>query len=175
MLRRSLEHHVFACDTYVKNGELVTEMQRLFKRRFNIGRHGNVPRRNSILRWVNALRTTGSLLKTKTPGPTRTARTPRNVDRVREAIIRSPRPSARRHSAELGISQSILQRILHKDLAFQPYKIMTAQQLNPQDYQQRLSFCLKMLDMFEKNEDLTLIMNDEIHFHLNGTINKQNY
>ena len=118
MLRRSLEHHVFACDTYVKNGELVTEMQRLFKRRFNIGRHGNVPRRNSILRWVNALRTTGSLLKTKTPGPTRTARTPRNVDRVREAIIRSPRRSARRHSAELGISQSTVQRILHKDLAF---------------------------------------------------------
>ena len=106
MLPWSLEHHVFAYDTYVKNGESVTETQRLFKQRFNIGRHGNAPSRNSILGWVNALRTTGSLLKTKPPSPARTARTPRNVDRVREAIIRSPKRSARRHTAELGISQS---------------------------------------------------------------------
>ena len=53
MLPWSLEHRVFAYDTYVKNGESVTETQRLFKRRFNIGRHGNVPSRNFILRWVN--------------------------------------------------------------------------------------------------------------------------
>ena len=140
MLPGSLEHHVFACDTYVKNDESVTEIQRLFKQRFNIGRHGNVPSRNSILSWVNALRKTGSLLKTKPPSPARTARTPRNVDRVRAAITRSPRRSARRHSAELVISQSTVQRILHKDLAFQPYKIMTVQQLNPRNFQQRLSF-----------------------------------
>ena len=50
MLPWSLEHRVFAHDTYVKSGESVTEIQRLFKRRFNIGRHGNVPSRNSILR-----------------------------------------------------------------------------------------------------------------------------
>ena len=120
MLPWSLEHRVSAYDTYVKNGESVTETQRLFKRRFSIGRHGNVPSRNSILSWVNALRTTGSLWKTKPPGP---ARTPGNVDRVREAITRSPRRSARRYSAELEISQSTVQRILQKDLAFEPYKI----------------------------------------------------
>ena len=114
-------------------------------------------------------------MKTKPPGPARTARTPRNVDRVREATIQSPRRSARRHSAELGISHSIVQRILHKDLAFQPYKIMTVQQLNPRDYQQRLSFCQKMLYTFEENEDLTLVKSDEVHFHLNGTVNKQNF
>ena len=76
-------------------------------------------------------------------------------------------------SAELGISQSTVQRILHKELAFQSHKIMTVQQLNPRDYQQRLSFCQTMLDMFEENEDSTLIMSDEAHFHLNGTVNKQ--
>ena len=32
-----------------------------------------------------------------------------------------------------------------------------------------------MLDMFEENEDLTLIMSDKVHFHLNGTVNKQNF
>ena len=146
MLLWSFEHRVFAYDTYVKNGESVTETQCLFKRRFNIGRHGNVPSRNSILRRVNALRTTGSLLKTKPPGLARTARTPRNVNRVREAITRSPRCSARRHSAELGISQSTVQRIFHKDLPFQPYKVMTVQQF-PRDYQQRLFFCQTMFDI----------------------------
>ena len=40
MLPWSLEHHVFAYDTYVKNGKSVIKTQRLFKRRFNIGRHG---------------------------------------------------------------------------------------------------------------------------------------
>ena len=114
-------------------------------------------------------------MKTKPPGPARTARTPGNVDRVREAITRSPRRSARRHSAELGISQSTVQRILHKDLAFQPYKIMTVQQLNPRDYQQRLSFCQAMLDIFEENKDMILIMSDEAHFHLNGTVNKKTF
>ena len=123
----------------------------------------------------NALRTTSSLLKTKPPGPARTARAPGNVDRVGEAITQSPMRSARRRSAELGISQSTVQRILHKDLAFQSYKIMTVQQLNPRHYQQRLSFCQTMLDIFEENEDLTLIMSDEAHFHLNGTVNKQNF
>ena len=32
-----------------------------------------------------------------------------------------------------------------------------------------------MLDMFEENDDLTLIMSDKVHFHLNGTVNKQNF
>ena len=52
---------------------------------------------------------------------------------------------------------------------------MSVQQSNPRDYQQRLSFCQTMLDMFEENEDLTLIMSDKTHFHLNGTVNKQNF
>ena len=68
-----------------------------------------------------------------------------------------------------------MQRILHKDLAFQPYKIVNVQQLNPQDYQQRLSFCQTTLDMFEENEDLTLIMSNKAHFHLSGTVSEQNF
>ena len=47
--------------------------------------------------------------------------------------------------------------------------------MNPRDYQQHLSFCQTMLDLFEENEELILIMIDEAHFHLNGTVNKQNF
>ena len=32
-----------------------------------------------------------------------------------------------------------------------------------------------MLDMFEENEDLTPIMSDKAHFHLNGAVDKQKF
>ena len=133
MLSWSLEHHMFAIpyrvfaydniarhsnayDTYVKNGESERETQRLFKQRFNIARHSKAPRRNSIPIWVNKIKMTGSSLKTKSPSPDKTARTPGNVDRVGVAIIRSTTRSAGRHSTELEISQSIMQEILYKHL-----------------------------------------------------------
>jgi hypothetical protein len=34
---------VFVCDSFVKNGESIIETQRLFRCRFNIGRHGKIP------------------------------------------------------------------------------------------------------------------------------------
>ncbi|XP_054260262.1 uncharacterized protein LOC128996153 [Macrosteles quadrilineatus] len=113
-------------------------------------------------------------MKTKPPGPSRTARTPQNVDRVRDAIQRSPGRSARRHATELGLSKSTVKRILHKDLGFHPYKIMIVQKLNDADYQQRVMFAETMLNMFEENDDIKILMSDEAHFHLDGTVNKQN-
>ena len=53
-------------------------------------------------------------MKKKPPGPVATARTPENVERVREAIVRSPARSVRRHAVELGMGESTVWRILHK-------------------------------------------------------------
>ena len=53
-------------------------------------------------------------MKKKPPGPVATARTPENVERVREAIVRGPAPSVRRHAVELGMNESTVRRILHK-------------------------------------------------------------
>ncbi|KAJ4449465.1 hypothetical protein ANN_00864 [Periplaneta americana] len=71
---------------------------------FNINRNDSVPVRDTILCWVNNLLTKGAILKNKPPGPQRRVRTPGNVERVRQAILRSPGRSARRYSAALGIS-----------------------------------------------------------------------
>ena len=60
----TVEHRMFAYDAYVKN-ESITAVQRLFRVHFNLGRYGIVPSRNTILRWVNNLRTTGSIVKKK--------------------------------------------------------------------------------------------------------------
>jgi len=42
------------------------------------------------------------------------------------------------------------------------------------DYQQRLAFTELMLKIIEVHEDTIMMMRDA-HFHLNGSINKQNF
>ena len=46
----------------------------------------------------------------KPPGPACIARTPENIARVSEALIRSPRQSARRRASELGFSREISEK-----------------------------------------------------------------
>ena len=54
------EHRVFVVENYIKSGESVIAVQRLFRKQFNVERRGNIPDRNTILRWVDAFRTTGT-------------------------------------------------------------------------------------------------------------------
>ena len=108
------------------------------------------------------------------PEASRTVRTPENVERVRQALLRSPSRSARRHSSELGLSSRSLRRILHLDLHFHPYKLVVVQQLKPGDYAQRVTFAHEMQAIFQHNDNLILCMSDEARFHLNGMVNQQN-
>ena len=112
----------------------------------------------------------GSVMKTKPPGAPRTVRTPENVERVRTAMLRSPRRSARRHAAELQISNRTVRRILHDELRFHSYKLMVVQQMNETDYPQQLNFARTMLTLLEENENIMSFMSDEAHFHLNGAV-----
>lgn len=170
----SLEHRVFAFECFVTNGESVTVVQREFRRRFGIDRHGHVPSRNTILKWVKHLRTKGSLLKTKPSGPPRVVRTQENVERVRLAMVQSPGRSARRLSAELQVSDRSVRRILKAELHFHPYKIALVSKVKDTDYPKRLRFAQVMSNLMEENENIILLMSDEAHFHLDGAVNKQN-
>ena len=112
MVLWTIEHRVFAYDSYVKNNESVTAVRREFRRHFNIHRNQAVPTHKTIVRWVNALRTRGTLMNRRPVGAPRTVRTPENAERVRQAMLRSPNRSARRHSIELGIGNRSVRRIL---------------------------------------------------------------
>jgi hypothetical protein len=57
----NIEHRVFAVEQYFRNSDSVVTVQRLFRRKFNVERRGAIPDRNTIIRWVEALRTTGSV------------------------------------------------------------------------------------------------------------------
>ncbi|XP_021940084.1 uncharacterized protein LOC110839855 [Zootermopsis nevadensis] len=62
------EHRVFVVENYIKICESVIAVQRLFSKQFNVERRGNILDRNTILRRVDAFRTTGSVMKKKPPG-----------------------------------------------------------------------------------------------------------
>ncbi|XP_076058129.1 uncharacterized protein LOC143035239 isoform X2 [Oratosquilla oratoria] len=64
----TIEHRVFAYDSYVKNNESVAAVQCEFRRHFNIHQNEAVPTHNTILCWVNALRTRGTLMCVLLPG-----------------------------------------------------------------------------------------------------------
>ena len=115
------EHRGFVIEAFFKNNS-VTATQRAFRTRFGLYATDAVPDRKTILRWVSNVRASGSALRRKPSGRPRNVRTPENVQRVRASIEQSPRRSARKHAAALGISVRTVRRILHADLRMHPYK-----------------------------------------------------
>jgi len=65
MAQWNVEHRVFAVEQFFRNSDSVVTVQRLFHRKFNVERRGSIPDRNTILRWVEAFRTTGSFLSSR--------------------------------------------------------------------------------------------------------------
>lgn len=168
------EHRAFAVEEYLKSGESVIVVQRRFRRRFNIGRNGSVPKRDTINRWVQNFRTTASAINPKPKGRPRSVRTPAAVERVRQTVIQSPQRSVRKRAAAVRMSSRTLRRILHKDLNFHPYKLMVVQQLNEGDFAQRQLFAERMQMIFADENEPVIMMSDEAHFYLCGSVNKQN-
>jgi hypothetical protein len=115
----ALEHRVLVFETYTETKSVIA-VQCRFRTQFNVERHGNIPDRNTILRWVEAFRATGSVMKTKPPGLPATVRTPENIESVRVAVLRCLRRSARRQASALRMSDRSVRRILHKHLKFHP-------------------------------------------------------
>jgi len=158
---------ISACSstTFVMTNGSIVNTQQKFRRHFNIGCHGDIHTPRTIRRRVTSLRSTGKQMNKKLPGPRRSARTPENVDRVRQTIQRSPGRSARKIASEPRLSDRRVRRILHVDLGLHPYKIMLVQVINAGDYVQRLAFASNMLQIFEEHDD-AVIMSDEANFHL---------
>ncbi|PSN42498.1 hypothetical protein C0J52_09799 [Blattella germanica] len=122
MNRWTGEQWAFAIKAYYKNNDSFIAAQRLFRLHYNIHRNDPVPSAHAIKMWVQNFEVNGPALK-KFPGKQRSVRTPDNINTVRVAIARTPKRSARRHAISLGLSNTSLRRILHKDLHMHAYKI----------------------------------------------------
>ena len=169
-----IEHHIFEYDSFVNNNKSIMAVQYEFCCHFNIHKNQAVPTCNTILCWVNALYTQGTLMNKRPLGASQTVHTPENVECVRQALLCSPSHSAWRHSSKLGLSSHLLRHILHLELHFQPYKLVVVQQLKPRDYAQQVTFAYEMQAIFEHNDNLILCMSDKAHFYLSGMVNQQN-
>jgi hypothetical protein len=158
-----------AVKAYYQNGESVVRTQRAFRIHFAVPKNHPVPSGNVIRRWVNNMGEIGSTARRR-GGSVKTMRTPKHVERVRQATGRSPRRSCRSHSTTLGIPCSSLHRVLHFDLHYHTYKIQVVQALNGADYPIRKNFCEQMLGFINENPEIlnNLWMSDEAHFHLSG-------
>lgn len=78
------------------------------------------------------------LLQQRKPlGPKRTACTSEDTERVRAAVLQSPRRLVRKHVQALQIDRSVVRHIINRELKFHPYKLATVQQLKPADYRQQ--------------------------------------
>ena len=55
-----MQHCVTCVRSYYET-KSVTEVQCVFRQQFNVGRHGRVPSRNTILAWVKKFEETGSV------------------------------------------------------------------------------------------------------------------
>jgi hypothetical protein len=76
MVHWNVEYHVFAVEQFFRNSDSVVTVQHFFRRKFNVERRGAIPDQNTILRWIEAFRTTGSVMKRKPPGLLHSVRTP---------------------------------------------------------------------------------------------------
>lgn len=54
------KHRAFAFEMYLKSDKSVIIVQWRLRQRFNIGRNGSVPKRDTINRWIQSYRTTVS-------------------------------------------------------------------------------------------------------------------
>uniref|UniRef100_A0A1B6DRD2 DUF4817 domain-containing protein n=1 Tax=Clastoptera arizonana TaxID=38151 RepID=A0A1B6DRD2_9HEMI len=91
-------------------GRSIIQTQRRFRNHFNVGRHGRVPKFETIMKWVNNFQRTGSL-RPGTARGNRTVRTPENVERVGQAVEASPRRSAVKHARALRMSDRSVESV----------------------------------------------------------------
>jgi len=66
----------------------------------------------ALNRWMNQFKETGTVEKQKSTGRPRTSE--KDVKRIRQSCIRSPKKSIAHRSVTLGIPKTTIQNILHK-------------------------------------------------------------
>lgn len=166
------EQRAFAVEAYFKANDSCATARRRFCSHYNIRRLSDGPSENLIRLWVRRFRETGTAANNPRPGPSRISRTNENIELVVNSLNNNPRQSVRKRAAALGLPKTIVHEILKKDIKLHPFKIQIVQALKPDDYNLRKNFCEMMLERFRTVN--TIFWSDEAHFHLNGSVNKQN-
>lgn len=125
---------------------------------------------------ADRVRETGSVYADHNKGKqiTRPVRNEVSAD-VIAAVQQNPHDSTRRISADSGLSQTTVWRILH-DHKMHPYKISLHQELSEDDYLHRINFCVWAQEKTNENPAFfrDILWTDEATFRSNGEVNRHN-
>ena len=114
--------------------------------------------------------------KSTSDGRKLTARSPENVEAVRDYVEQSPKKSLQRCSQELGLSRSSVHRILKNDLQLYPYRIQINQTLTQNGMPKPVKMCQWFESRIEENPDFlqNVRFSDEAHFSPSDHLNNRN-
>ena len=171
MSKYSTKERTLIVQWYFESHGSNSETQRCYRRHFNTR---DAPSVNAVKGIRSRFQRQGAVCDLPRSGRSRTARNDENREELERSLEENPFVSTRR-CQHMGISRSSLQRMLHEMNMF-PYKIQLVHQFQPQDYEKRLEYAMRLQDLVNGDPGFLqkLIMSDETHFHLKGFVNKQN-
>jgi len=141
--------------------------------------HRRIPNPNVFHRLINRVRTSGFVIpvrKNVGAGRDFIARTYENEEEVLRIAEENPSISIRAISREIGISKSTIRTIL-KENEMHAFHYSKVQQLLPQDYARRITFCTWLLNQEERQPGFVhhIMFSDESYFIREGIFNRRNY
>lgn len=130
---------------------------------------------DTVAKLIKKFKRTGSVADASRSGRPKTATDEGTSTQVLAAMARSPTKGTRRLSAQMGISQSSVMRILRAN-KWHPYKLQMLQHLTEDDPDRRVEFCEWALNMHENVPGFvsSILFSDEANFYVSGEVNKQN-
>lgn len=91
-------------------------------------------------------------------------------------IIENPHISQRQISQNMNVSRRSIGRIIKK-YKYHPYRTILHQALSNEDFDNRLDFCMWVMEKSGQNENFFnfVMFSDECTFHNNGLVNRHNF
>ena len=149
MRRYSTKERILVVRWYFECHKSISVTQLSYRRHFHTR---NALSKNTIQGIVNRFQEQGAVCDLSRSGRPRTARTVENQRELEQSLEENRFVSTRRRSQQMGVSRSSLQRMLHK-MDMLPNQIQLVQQLEPQDYEQRLEYAISGIFSWLKQID----------------------
>lgn len=158
---------------YFENNSSVVLCQRAYRRKY---RKKRVPNSKTIRNLAAKFSEHGHVASLPRKKRQRGRRSMEAIASVQADVREHPTTSVYHRSQQFAMSKSSMWRLLHIDLSLFPYKVQTCQQLKAEDKPRRLQYATNMQNLMVNEPDFwnELIMTDEAHFKLNGSVNTQN-
>lgn len=170
-MQLSQEQRVFIVEEYYRTNSIAAVLN-AFSARFPERRR---PTRRTIGKLLQKFQARGTVTNQNAgfSGRARAARTPANIELVRQTLGENPELSCRRNGLE--ISRSTFNRITRLDLYYHPYRMVIRHQIEDFDFHRRRIFCQWFLDRYqEENFVQKIVIGDEATFSMNGRVNTHN-